>query len=351
MEISGSRLFALACAMAFVLGSILPAIEVPLDPSMDFARGPATNGPSDEWHFFHKNLKNTGEATSNGPLSDSTIWVKDFGRGSSGSISYADGVLFRPAGRDGVQAINASTGSILWTRSVGPDDRVHTTPAYYEGVIYFGTMWGDRTFYAVDVSNGSILWTRILPKDEYTASPLVVDGVVYAPLASDRIVAMDALNGSVIWDRTTNSYMHTTPAYEAGVLYIGHYVVHAISAETGYRIWDNGVVMTASGMVIVDNKVCGHYHGHVFCLDKASGSEVWVTNVGPHNSWNAIESTPAVLGNMLFVGTQGGLAYGLNLSDGSVVWSVTIGEYRRNSVLASPITAPNDVVYFANRHL
>ena len=351
MRIRGrSGIVMLLCVSSLFLLSVLSVIEVPKDVSAHTPHGPDLSGVADEWHSFHKDLGNTGTANCDGPLTNSTIWSAGYGGSSSGSTSYAGGVLFQPTGHRGVQALNASTGSLLWNMSVS-SGRVHTTPVYYEGMIFFGTIWGNGSFFAVDASDGSVLWTQVLDDDQYTAAAVVADGVVYVPLAYDRMVAMNAFNGSMLWDRTVQTGLHQSPAYEDGIIYTGHFYMQAVNASSGDVIWQSPNSRIASGVVIAGEKVCGHHKDYVICLNKTTGSEEWKTRVGSGSQWNAILSTPAVLGNRIFMGTQDGWAYALDLDDGSILWNITIGEYFVDSIIASPITAQNDVVYFLDKDL
>lgn len=241
-------------------------------------------------------------------------------------------------------ALDARTGDLLWETPID-SGHVTTTPAYYEGNLYFGTNWGDGTFYAINASDGSVVWTQPLGGDEYTASTLAVDGVVYVPLIYDRMVAMYASNGSVIWDRVVPMDLHTSPAWEDGVIYTAHIKTAAVNASNGDVIWQVPGSSIRSGLVVEGDRVCGHGHGYVRCMYKTNGTNIWQTNLGT-NFWNAMESTPAVMGNSLFVGTQDGRAYALRLDDGGELWNVTIGAYSDDSILASPVAAPNGVVYF-----
>ena len=350
MRIRGrSGIAVFLCVSSLLLLSVSPVIDVPEEVSAQTSDGPAPAGDEDEWHSFHKDLANSGAANCDGPMNDNTAWINQFPGRSSGSISYGDRVIFRPAGFFGVQAINPFTGDIMWNVSHDAG-QVATIPVYYEGKVYFGTNWGDGTYYAVNASDGSILWTQTIG-DEYTAGTVIVDGIVYVPLVYDQIVAMDALTGEIIWDREVQSSLHATPAYESGILYTGHYRMQAVNASTGDIIWTGPLSRVSSSVLLVGDTVCGHGHGYVMCLNKTDGVEVWLTDVGTTDAWSAIESTPAVLGDRLFVGTQDGWLYALDRNDGSILWELTNGNLSGSSFLASPVTALNDVVYFMNDDL
>jgi polyvinyl alcohol dehydrogenase (cytochrome) len=71
------------------------------------------------------------------------------------------------------------------------------------------------------------LWT-VTTDGNVTATPAVVDGLVYAPDFGGSLWAVDALTGKVIWKNAISSYTgvagdvsRTTPAYWRGALIMG----------------------------------------------------------------------------------------------------------------------------------
>ncbi|MCK4457309.1 MAG: PQQ-binding-like beta-propeller repeat protein [Thermoplasmata archaeon] len=305
---------------------------------------------ADEWHSFQRDLANSGLAESDGPLSDFVSWKAVTGFGSGVQMTYANGVLFRAASHRGVQAINASNGNELWITPVN-SGRVDTVPAYYKEKLYFGTHQDSGTVYALNASDGEVVWT-VDYGWEYTASPLVVDGVVYIPFTSDRMVALHASNGTAIWDRNVPTHMHTSPAYENGVVYTAHKRVAAVNATNGDIIWQSDLqnYYFTSGIVVAGDKVCCNGHQYLACFHKTNGTTIWKRDLGVVR-WNARDSTPAVMGDELFVGTQDGWAYSLYLNNGDILWNVTLGSPTNGSIIASPVIAPNGIVYFTNEDL
>jgi outer membrane protein assembly factor BamB len=306
---------------------------------------------ADDWHSFHRDIKNTGVAESEGPPTNFTSWKVYLPTYGAGSMSYENGVIFLPSGHDGLRAVNATTGGVLWTTLASGS--VYSTPTYQDGRLYFGAIWGNGTFYAIDASDGSILWTQIIG-EEYTGSPVVAEDLVFVPLVIRGIVALNINNGSVVWNNSLGfapGYMHSTPAYEDGILYCGGDRLYALNSTDGSIIWESPAGGSESGIVIVDDKVCGHGEKYVTCVNKTTGNLSWKTRVTNNSPWSALESTPAVFGDRLFVGTQDGKAFALSLQNGSEIWNVTLGERNNGSILSSPIVAPNNVVYFMNDYL
>ena len=151
--------------------------------------------------------------------------------------------------------------------------------------------------------------------ENFTATPLVVDGVMYVTQAPNDVVALDAETGRVFW------VYEYTPSAEArpccgqvnrGVAMLGETLfmatidaqLIAIDAVSGRPLWKTAVGDPAAGYamtlspLVVDDKVIvgvagGEYgiRGYVAAYAAASGDEVWrfYTIPGPgepgHETW------------------------------------------------------------------
>ena len=151
--------------------------------------------------------------------------------------------------------------------------------------------------------------------EKFTATPLVVDGIIYVTEAPNTVVALDAKTGRMFWQ-----YQHT-PAPDAklccgalnrGVAILGDTLfmgtidaqLVAIDARSGRPVWKKevadyraGYSLTASPLVIGDKILVGTaggeygIRGFVAAYDAATGSEIWRFNTIPspgepgHDSW------------------------------------------------------------------
>lgn len=83
----------------------------------------------------------------------------------------------------------------------------------------------------------------------------------------------------------------------------------------------------SSAAIVGGNVFVGSDDGHVYALDLASGKKVWAFKTG-----GAVESSPLVLGDKLFVGSSDAHLYALNIKDGSVAWKLQTDD----KILGSP---------------
>jgi alcohol dehydrogenase (cytochrome c) len=167
-----------------------------------------------------------------------------------------------------------------------------------------------------NVGNLEMAWIfQARSLEKFTATPIVVDGVMYVTEAPNTVVALDATTGRMFWQ-----YQHT-PAADAklccgavnrGVAILGDTLfmgtidaqLVAIDARSGRPLWKKQVADHQAGYsltlspLIVRNRVLvgtagGEYgiRGFVAAYDPATGNEIWRFNTIPspgepgHESW------------------------------------------------------------------
>jgi outer membrane protein assembly factor BamB len=113
--------------------------------------------------------------------------------GSSPAI--VGGVVYIGSDDGYMYALNASSGTQLWNRTVdGLYGLSVSSPVVVDGVVYFRSWVG--VDYALDASNGEEIWNF---SDGYSSSsPAVVNGVFYAR-STGAVTALNSSIGSVIW--------------------------------------------------------------------------------------------------------------------------------------------------------
>ncbi|ALL70688.1 PQQ-like domain (plasmid) [Paraburkholderia caribensis MBA4] len=172
-----------------------------------------------------------------------------------------------------------------------------------------------------------------------SATPTVVDGVVYVPDFGGSLWAVDAASGQVKWHKKITDYSQipndasrTSPAYWKGTLVIGQgtqvannptgaYVL-GIKAEDGSPLWrtqvetDPSAIITASpviddGVIYVGVSSRAEalkdkttYRGSVVSLDASTGKLLWKTYMVPVGYTGG-----SVWGNTPVVDHQTGLLY------------------------------------------
>jgi hypothetical protein len=114
--------------------------------------------------------------------------------------------------------------------------------------------------------------------------------------------------------------------------------VYCLNATTGTRIWNytTGDYVDSSPAVNGDLVYVGSYDKKVYCLNATSGTSVWNYTTG-----GAIWScSPAIAGGSVFIGSNDTKVYCLNAATGSLVWSCKTG----GGVISNPAVV-GGVVY------
>jgi alcohol dehydrogenase (cytochrome c) len=130
-----------------------------------------------------------------------------------------EGVLFINSAAD-VQAFDAESGELLWSyrrkipdQYAGSISGIHRNMALYGTNLYIST--NDRHVVALDAKSGSVVWDRsVVPDNQPTvvlsAGPVIAHGKVIQSSSGGpgctggcQVIALDALNGNEIWRFST----------------------------------------------------------------------------------------------------------------------------------------------------
>jgi len=203
---------------------------------------------------------------------------------------------------------------------------VRASPAVADGRVYTGS--ADGTLYALDAKSGRELWrfdteghgleSGKFGFDRRTiqASPAVADGRVYIGSRDGFLYAVDAATGKQAWRVDHQmSWVNTSPAFADGVVYAGssdERFLQAVDARTGRELWRLATQrpVWSSPAVAGDMVYVGDGSGTVYAVDRASGRERW-----RHQAGRRIFSSPVIADGVLYVGNDDGGVYAIRGSD------------------------------------
>jgi eukaryotic-like serine/threonine-protein kinase len=213
----------------------------------------------------------------------------------------AGGTVFFGSGDGNVYARDAATGANRWTFKTG--NVVHASPAYANGTLYIGS-WGTY-LYALDAKSGEKKWAFKTGDDDklhnqtgLQSSPAVAEGTVFFGARDSHIYAVDATSGTKRWAfATSGSWVIASPAVRAGHVYAG-------TSDTG----------------------------QMFDLDAATGKALGAADL---KGW-PLFSSPALSGDMLYVGSMRGEMQAIDLSGRTVGWRFTTVASKGAAAFAKP---------------
>ena len=249
------------------------------------------------------------------------------------AAAYDNGEVF-VVNFDGLlQAFNAGTGTLAWSRQLAGQSAFTSPPTAGHGAVYVGGAGSGGTVYAVDEATGDLLATQPVMNGDHSSPALSAAGVFvsYAcnqaygfaqtsldPLwhysttceggggktvvyANGRVftrdangnLILDAANGALLGSWTPAATTALAPAVDASSLYALTWPsgggLHTLSAEslsdgtTRWTFTGDGhldtapIVLSGTGGEFV---VEGSSSGALYAVDASSGSLVWSTNVG-----------------------------------------------------------------------
>lgn len=261
-----------------------------------------------------------------------------------GSTVVADGRVFVPVSdfgegvRGGVVALDGATGAMLWEARVGYS--VRNAPAVADGVVVF--ISNDGTVHAVAADTGEMRWSHELAagrpavtRNAYSA-PTIANGVVFAGVRHE-LAALDVVTGEVRWrlePLTSPSDLpsFSSPTIASDVLLMsydrGLDGLFGYDTHTGAMLWNTrdgvSVHMHGSATIVDDIAYVINATTRVTALNITSGAIMWTRQFEPDaNAWDFLAtSTPAYADGTLFVGTQRGTLYALDVVTGMQQWSV-----------------------------
>ena len=203
------------------------------------------------------------------------------------AAAYRRGTVYVGSDQSKVWALDADSGHARWVSRVW--GRVRGTPAVTRHRVFVGTDMGK--LYALDRRSGRKRWgvAALDPgKGFVRCAPTVVDGRVFVSLGltttpmDGKVKAFRARNGKLLWRGEMADYSTSSPAYANGLLFVGSFdhQLYAFRADTGKRVWASG----------------WQYQGGMFR--------------------RGISSSPAVVGDRVYVGVRDGRVYALGLPHG-----------------------------------
>ena len=275
-------------------------------------------------------MSNTGMLHRLNAETGELIWARDANEGSKRN-PYASCMTMAPLNASGEHVYAVASGSnpacfdaISGTKVWGP---VKVISAVYPRA---GLCTGDGRGYvadeakcvALDLQDGSVLWEQEAKRERGITSPVFHDGSVYFH-KQRTLRKLDARDGSVTWEYAGGQ----------GINYVGMPAINAdgttvvvtfdrsivgVNAETGEERWrfntpSPGALAGAAYQTIRNGSspaISGNFvyvasdNGMFYVLDIATGSRVWQYAIGV-----PIKSSPALSGNMVYITAFDGNVY------------------------------------------
>lgn len=143
-------------------------------------------------------------------------WTTDYATRVMASPTVADGTVYVGTEEGDLYAYDETTGNERWNVTMAGD--IVKSPAVANGVVYVGTEQPAEV-HALDADTGDPAWAGPVALAGDAASPIVVDGTVYAAGGAE-ITALDAATGAERFTQALSFGTPSTPAVLDGRLYV-----------------------------------------------------------------------------------------------------------------------------------
>ena len=172
--------------------------------------------------------------------------------------------------------------------------------------------------------DNTTLWTADIPGLKEFDSPILYDSIVFIGSGDGHMRGLDPDNGDVVWDHYIGNY-HISVGGTArdGVIYFGadngHF--YAVDIDTNTRLWDTNLhadsiistSMVAAGKVFVGTSKL--INSTFYALNANDGSVNWTLTMGDQENFWGFQSNPAFHDGRLYISDGWGTFYCLD-SDG-----------------------------------
>lgn len=314
---------------------------------------------TDGLHSIYALRASTGALAGRIPVSGFVSWSVLADHGALYTVSSPPG----NGGSGSVQAWNAATGALLWSRVPGSSSSfmgIIPTLAIANGVLYLCASpgAGDYIIYALRASDGTILWshdlnTRMLPEpvDLLTVS----NGAIYLASSGNPLTALSAKDGSLLWNDGPD-LVNAVPTIANGIIYasintqvdLGPHVDDfvAVSAATGKVLWHYHMQSGPYGSAVMAGNTVyiGSDENAVYAFDARSNHLKWTREIDhfhaiPRNDDRSV-FVGAVADNTVLVGSNDGYIAALQAQSGAGRWF-----YLSDGLYTAPTVTQGDTVY------
>ncbi len=239
-------------------------------------------------------------------------WVWDFEAGGSveAPVRIQGETVYVGSAAGKLHALQLGSGREKWAYDA--HEEVGTTPAVGEGVVVAMTL--QDTLVAVDAESGAWRWHhRRELRESFTirgaASPQVAGDLVVAAYSDGTVAALELSTGATRWERrisTASDFPDVDAlAVEGGRVYAASYAggVHALELATGKELW-RADADGACRLALAPGLLLAVGTRKIFALNPRDGSARWSTPMEA-----AVGGGPVILREQIVVPNREGLLF------------------------------------------
>ncbi|MBM4075306.1 MAG: serine/threonine protein kinase [Planctomycetes bacterium] len=355
------------CLLFDLLLFVVAIVAVPIVNAQESKLSRSTS-----WASFRHDLEQTGVASSTLPDKLELLWEVTLGEQIVATAAIVGEDVFVPCLSGELVCLKRKTGEKVWGyKTVENVDKnsfapgFKSSPSVVGDSIYLGDEEG--TFHAIDRTTGKGRW-KFPTGGEIYSSAAVLDGKVIFGSYDNSLYCLNEADGSRVWKFETQGYVHCAPAIAGGMAFIAGCDEHlrGIDVATGQQKVELPLetYLIASPAVVGDILYVGTYGSEVVAVNWKKREILWRYSAGQgefpfHSSaavtekqvviggrdklvhgidrekgtklWTfptraKVDSSPVIVGDRVFIGSNDGNLYELGLTDGKERWKHNAGK-------------------------
>ena len=228
-----------------------------------------------------------------------------------------------------------TSASVAWIQDIGKgtgERRLQLVPALHNGRLYAGDTTGRVT--AVNAADGRVLWEKETGL-RLSGGPGVAGGHLVLGSTDGDLIALSSADGRELWRIRTVTEILSVPTIGGDIV-----VVHTIddsvlgydlaTGEERWRFSEPAPILTLRGsstpVIRGDGAIVGISGGQLVNLALTDGTPLWEISVTRPRGRSELEriadidATPAIVGNVAFVGTYNGDLAAVDIDNATVIW-------------------------------
>jgi len=289
-------------------------------------------------------------------------WVFNAGAPIRSTTVFNDNTVFFGNSKGILYALNKSTGAIQWQYNTGY--AINSSPAISNNNIFFSD--NKQTLYSLNASTGKLNWKYDFDKsinydwafDYFYSSPTIISNKILIGAKDGYVYNINSNNGKLIWKIKTDGIVRSTPAVANNKVFFGDVngILYTVDLESGKELWrfktiGNGLnnedfgfdrrAIISSPTIANDKVIFGCRDGFFYAVNINTGKEIW--HVDHQVSW--VISSIAVKDSIAVTGTSDGrFVQAVNVNTGQEIW-----KFRTVSIVWSSPVIYNNKVYIGSQ--
>ena len=300
------------------------------------------------WASFRHDLSQSGVASSPLPDQLEKLWEVTLGDQILATAAIVGDFVYVPCLSGELFCLEKASGKTVWkyksVEKVEPNSFApgfKSSPTVTADAIYLGDE--DGVFHAISREAGKGLW-KFETNGEIYSSAAVIDGRILFGSYDNNLYCLE-LDGTLAWKFATQGYVHCAPAVVDGVTFIAGCDEHlrTIDVATGRQRAELRLetYLIASPAVLGDILYVGTFASEVVAVDWRKQEIVWRYQSG--NGDAPFHSSAAVTDKIVVVGGRDKLVHGIDRLTGKKAWTFPT----RSKVDSSP-TVVGDRVFIGS---